>query len=96
MAIDWYQIGAFFTKLNAQPPVYFNMEDFDITLSLNGKQIAVKVHPFVQEETTHYTILFDDYSIDVFKDTLYTWATDDAHGLNQADIQSIGEQIENN
>ena len=71
------------------------MEDFDITLSLNNKQIPVTVHPHIENEKTYYDVLFENYTLSIYKDTLYTWTTDDSNGLNKADIQSIGEQIQN-
>jgi len=71
------------------------MEDFNLTLSLNNAQLQVTVHPHTEGEKTFYDILFEDYTLTIYKDTLYTWASDDAHGLSQADVQSVGEQINN-
>ncbi len=71
------------------------MEDFDLTLALNSKQIAVKVHSHIENDRTYYDVLFDDYSVSIYKDTLYTWASDDPQALSAAEIQSIGEQIDN-
>lgn len=71
------------------------MEDFNLTLALNSHQIPVKVHPHVEGDHTFYDVIFNDYSLSIYKNTLYTWISDDAHGLSAADIQSIGEQIEN-
>jgi hypothetical protein len=71
------------------------MEDFDLSLAINGTDIQVKVHPHVEGEVTYYDIVFENYSLSIYKDTLYTWKSDDPHGLSQADIQSIGEQLQN-
>ncbi|MDB5109709.1 MAG: hypothetical protein JWR67_823 [Mucilaginibacter sp.] len=71
------------------------MNDFDLTLSLNSAQLPVKVHTHVEGETTWYDLIFENYTLSIYKDTLYTWTSDDPHGLSQADLQSIGEQIEN-
>ncbi|MDB5009710.1 MAG: hypothetical protein JWQ06_499 [Mucilaginibacter sp.] len=71
------------------------MNDFDLTLSLNSAQLLVKVHTHVEGETTWYDLIFENYTLSIYKDTLYTWTSDDPHGLSQADLQSIGEQIEN-
>jgi hypothetical protein len=70
------------------------MEDFDLTLSLNSKQIPVRIHPHIENDTTYYDLVFEDYTLSIYKDTLYTWTSDDSNGLSQADIQSIGEQIQ--
>lgn len=71
------------------------MDDFELTLSLNAKQIKVVIHPHAEGEITYYDVLFENYTLTIYKDTLYTWASDDLQGLSQADIQSIGEQIGN-
>jgi hypothetical protein len=69
------------------------MEDFDFTLALNASQIPVRIHPHIEDDKTHYDIIFEDHSITIYKDTLYTWTSDDAHGLSNDEVQSIGEQI---
>jgi len=69
------------------------MNDFDITLSLNSEQIPARVHEHVEGDTTYYDITFDDQTLSIYKDTLYTWAAENSTGLSQADIQSIGEQL---
>ncbi len=71
------------------------MEDFNITLSINTNQVPVTVHPYEHDDKTYYDILFENYTLTIYKDTLYTWASDDTNGLSKADIQSIGEQLEN-
>ena len=71
------------------------MRDYDFKLALNGNNLTLKIHPHVEGNKTYYDLLFEDYTLSLYKDTLYTWASDDPHGLSQADIQSIGEQIEN-
>ncbi|MDB5024484.1 MAG: hypothetical protein JWP78_2239 [Mucilaginibacter sp.] len=71
------------------------MEDFDFKLTLHDNQLAVSVHPYEEGDKTYYDILFEDYSISIYKDTLYTWTSDEPHGLSHADIQSLGEQIDN-
>jgi len=71
------------------------MEDFDITLSLNSEQIPVRVHPHIEGDSTYYDVMFDDYTLSIYKDTLYTWTAENSNGLSKADIQSIGEQIAN-
>ena len=70
------------------------MEDFDITLSINTNQIPVTIHPYVNGDKTYYEILFENYTLTIYKDTLYTWTSDDTNGLSKADIQSVGEQID--
>ena len=70
------------------------MHDFDLIIALNGNNLALKVHPHIKGETTYYDILFDNYTLSIYKDTLYTWTSDDPHELSQADIQSIGEQLQ--
>ncbi|MDB5012234.1 MAG: hypothetical protein JWQ25_436 [Daejeonella sp.] len=70
------------------------MEDFDLTLSLNGEEIPVKVHTHIEGDKTNYDVIFENFTVCVYKNTLYTWTTDNSNGLNQADIQSIGEQIQ--
>jgi len=69
------------------------MEDFGLTLAINGQQIASSVHQRVVDETTYYDITTDDFSISIYKDTLYTWKADDNAGFNADEIQSIGEQL---
>ena len=71
------------------------MEDFEIILAVNANQIPVTVHPFEQDEKTYYDVQFENYTLNVYKDTLYTWTSDDSNGLSKADIQSIGGQIDN-
>ena len=71
------------------------MNDYDITLALNSRQIPARVHTHEEGDTTYYDITFEDQTLSLYKDTLYTWATDNTNGLNQADIQSIGEQLQN-
>jgi hypothetical protein len=71
----------------------FIMEDFGITLAIHGQQIPATVHERVEGETTHYDITTDDFSISIYKDTLYTWAANDDGGFSADDIQSFGEQI---
>jgi len=71
------------------------MEDFDLTLALNSAQIPVRVHTYAEGETTNYDVLFEGYTLTIYKDTLYTFTSDDPQGHSKADIQSIGEQIEN-
>lgn len=69
------------------------MDDFDITLALNSKQIPARVHTHVEGDTTYYDITYENTTLSIYKDTLYTWKAEDDNGLNQADIQSIGEQV---
>lgn len=69
------------------------MEDFGITLSINSRLIEATVHPRIEGETTYYDITTDNFSISIFKDTLYTWAADDDAGLSAEEIQTIGEQL---
>ena len=69
------------------------MEDFGLTLAINGLQIPSTVHPHVEGETTHYDIITDDFTISIYKDTLYTWTAADNAGFSNDEIQSIGEQI---
>ena len=71
------------------------MEDFDLTIALNSGQLPAKIHPHEEGDKTWYDILFEDYTISIYKDTPYTWTSNDPHGLDRADIQSIGEQIDN-
>ena len=71
------------------------MENFDITLALNASNIPVTVHAYEANDKTYYDIPFDNYTLTIYKDTLYTWASDDNNDLSKADIQSIGEQIDN-
>jgi hypothetical protein len=46
------------------------MEDYGITLAINGQQIAATVHEHAEGETTYYDIVTDDFSISIYKDTL--------------------------
>jgi hypothetical protein len=69
------------------------MEDFGITLAINGQQIPATVHPHVQDEKTYYDIITDDFTISIYKDTLYTWKADQNAGFSNDDISSIGEQL---
>jgi hypothetical protein len=71
------------------------MEDFVITIALNGQQIPATVHPHVEGETTYYDVITDDFTVSIYKDTLYTWAADDNAGFSNDDIHSIGEQLNN-
>jgi hypothetical protein len=70
------------------------MEDFDFTLALHDEQLSVHIHPHEMGDKTYYDIFFENYSISIYKDTLYTWTSDDPQGLSKDDIQSIGEQID--
>jgi hypothetical protein len=74
---------------------FHSMEDFELTIALNGNNIPVTIHPHIQDDKTVYDVVMEGYSVSIFKDTLYTWTSDDPHGLSQADIESIGEQIQN-
>lgn len=69
------------------------MEDFGITLSINSQLIQATVHPHIEGESTYYDIATDDFSISIYKDTMYTWAAADNAGFNAEEIQSIGEQL---
>lgn len=69
------------------------MEDFDIEISLNRQQIPAHVHPHVEDDKTYYDITFNDQTISIYKETLYTWRAEVGNGLSEADIQSIGEQL---
>jgi hypothetical protein len=69
------------------------MEDFGLTLAINGQQIAATVHPHVEGESTHYDIITDDFTITIYKDTLYTWTAFVNAGFSNDEIQSIGEQL---
>jgi hypothetical protein len=71
------------------------MEDYGITLAINGQQIAATVHEHAEGETTYYDIVTDDFSISIYKDTIYTWKADDNAGFNAEEIQTIGEQLNN-
>jgi hypothetical protein len=71
------------------------MEDFELQLAINSNTINVSVHPHEEGDVTHYDVLMNDYTLTIYKDTPYTWTSDDPHGLSKADIQSIGEQIQN-
>lgn len=71
------------------------MSDFNITLAINSLQIDATVHTRTQGDSTYYDITFQDQTITIYKDTLYTWKAESTNGLSQADIQSIGEQLQN-
>ncbi|QJD97034.1 hypothetical protein HH214_14735 [Mucilaginibacter robiniae] len=71
------------------------MEDFGITLAVNSRQIPATVHTRVVDDTTYYDIVSDDFSISIFKDTMYTWKAEDSGGFSADEINSIGEQINN-
>ncbi|MCJ8210939.1 hypothetical protein MUY27_14570 [Mucilaginibacter sp. RS28] len=71
------------------------MEDFDIELSLNRQQIPARVHTYVNDDKTYYDVTFEDQTITLYKETLYTWRAETSNGLSEADIQSIGEQLQN-
>jgi hypothetical protein len=70
------------------------MDNFDITIALNREQLPANVHPHAEGETTFYDVRFENYTLTIFKDTMFTWASEDPHGLSNADIQSIGAQLE--
>ena len=70
------------------------MEDFDFNLAIHDEQLPVRIHPHEMGDKTYYDIFFEDYSISIYKDTPYTWTSDDTHGLSKDEIQSIGEQID--
>ncbi|WP_158826520.1 hypothetical protein [Mucilaginibacter lacusdianchii] len=69
------------------------MEDFGITLAINGQQIPATVHPHIEGETTYYDIITDSFTISIYKDTLYTWAADDNAGFSNDEISSFGAQL---
>jgi hypothetical protein len=71
------------------------MKNFDYTLSLNGEQVPVTIQQYEEGERTYYDIVFEDHTISIYKDTLYTWTSDNPQEFSKADIQSIGEQIDN-
>ncbi len=69
------------------------MEDFEMTIAINGQQIAASVHPHVEGDSTYYDIVTDDFTISLYKDTMYTWAADVNAGFSNEEIQTIGEQL---
>lgn len=69
------------------------MEDFDITLALNSEQIPARIHPYVNEDKTYYEVVTDKFTLTIYKDTMYTWASVDGSSFSQAEIQTIGEQL---
>jgi hypothetical protein len=69
------------------------MEDFDITLAINGQQIPARVHPYEQDDKTYYEVVSNNFTLTIFKDTLFTWTTEGSSSLDADDIQSIGEQL---
>ncbi len=69
------------------------MEDFELTLSINSRQLHATVHTHAEGDTTYYDVTTDDFSISIYKDNLYTWTADDSAGLSAAEIQTIGEQL---
>ncbi|MVN93101.1 hypothetical protein [Mucilaginibacter aquatilis] len=69
------------------------MEDFGITLSINSRLIEATVHPHIEGETTYYDVTTDDFSISIYKETMYTWAAMDDAGFSAEEIQTIGEQL---
>lgn len=69
------------------------MEDFEMTIAVNGQQIPASVHPHVEGESTYYDIVTDDFTISIYKDTMYTWAVDVNAGFSNEEIQTIGEQL---
>ncbi|GAB2686912.1 hypothetical protein GCM10027037_06220 [Mucilaginibacter koreensis] len=69
------------------------MEDFDITLALNSQQLPARVHPYEQDDKTYYEVVTDNFTLTLFKDTMFTWATEGSSSLDADDIQSIGEQL---
>jgi hypothetical protein len=71
------------------------MEDFEIELALNGQLIKANVHPHIEGESTWYDVVMPEFTLSIYKEGLYTWKADSNQGLDQDDIQSIGEQIIN-
>ncbi len=69
------------------------MEDFETTLAVNGQQIPAHVHLYADNDRTYYEVVTNEFTLTLYKDTMYTWAADDNSGFNQADIQTIGEQL---
>lgn len=69
------------------------MEDFETTLAINSQQIPARVHPYVNDDKTYYEVVTDDFTLTIYKDTLYTWTSDDSTSFSQAEIQTIGEQL---
>lgn len=69
------------------------MEDFGMTLAMNGQQIPATVHPHIEGDVTYYDIITDSFTISIYKDTLYTWAADDNAGFSNDEISSIGAQL---
>lgn len=71
------------------------MENNNYNISLNGKQFEVQVTEHAEGDKTLYDVQFEDRTLTIHKNTLYTWTSDDPQEFSQADIQSIGEQIIN-
>ncbi len=71
------------------------MENNTYNISLNGNQFDVQVTEYAEDDKTVYDIAFEDRTLTIYKNTLYTWTSDDPQEFSQADIQSIGEQIIN-
>ncbi len=71
------------------------MENYDYNISLNGKQFDVQVTEHAEGNKTLYDVAFEDRTLVIYKNTLYTWTSDDPQEFSQDDIQSIGEQIIN-
>ncbi len=55
--------------------------------------MPVNIYEHAEGERTYYDILFEDHTLSIYKDTLYTWASDNPQEFSKADIQSFGEQI---
>jgi hypothetical protein len=70
------------------------MAERDYTFALNGRQLAARIAESTEGEHTHYTIAFEASTVRIHKDTLYTWTSDEPGELSAADIQSLGEQID--
>lgn len=51
------------------------------------------MHPHIEGETTYYDVTTDDFSISIYKETMYTWAAIDDAGFSAEEIQTIGEQL---
>ncbi len=71
------------------------MENYNYNISLNGKQFDVNVTERAGSDKTLYDVQFADRTLTIYKNTLYTWTSDDPQEFSQADIQSVGEQIIN-
>ncbi len=69
------------------------MEDFDITLAINGQQLPAHVHPYANDDKTYYEIVTDSFTLTIFKDTMFTWASAEGSAFDHAEIQTIGEQL---